>query len=94
MATIPLPQWRSVVNPARHWLLVHAGRSYSLSWDDGERLLALSSDVCAGKAEAQYFSFTPLRPALGQESVAVLVDPTQSFNLLTENDSAESHWFG
>ncbi|HEY2643277.1 MAG TPA: hypothetical protein VGI56_05970, partial [Galbitalea sp.] len=44
----------------RSWTLVHAGVLYPMSWEDGERLLALSSRVRMSAAEPQAFTFRPL----------------------------------
>jgi hypothetical protein len=81
------------INPTRHWLLVHDGASHSLEWDDGERLLAVVSAARAGGPDPHSFTFTP-RGSDDDSSVTILVDSHRSWELLTQYDAEESHWFG
>lgn len=82
----------------RYWLLVHALQKYRLDWDDGERLLALSSAVRTGRLDPQPFTFHPRRGSADSAPVTLLVTPDDPFELLTEYDAAApeeaSHWFG
>lgn len=82
---------------ARYWLLIHAAEKHCIEWDDGERLLVLSSAVCDGRQEPQSFSFVP-RGSADAKPVTVFVSPNDPIELLTEYEPnavlPPSHWFG
>jgi hypothetical protein len=82
----------------RSWLLVHGPDQYCLEWDDGERLLALSSAIRASRLEPQDFTFVPRDSAKTPDRVTLFVTGDDPFELLTQYDSVAheqaSHWFG
>jgi hypothetical protein len=92
------PEWRAAQDRSRYWLLVHAGETHSVSWDDGERLLSLAAAVRRGKSKPQPFSFVPRGSSSSGEAITVFVRPDEPIELLMEYDDAvapkQSHWFG
>lgn len=78
----------------RHWLLVHADDRFALTWDDGERLLSLASEIRRGTLGARSFVFRPRGSDPSEPNVTIFVDAYQSFELLTQYDIETSHWFG
>ena len=92
---IPQPtESRLTANSTRHWLLIHDGNRYSLTWGDGERLLAIASAAKEGSLAPQHFTFTPRDSIADRVSVTVFVDASHPFELLTQYDAIASHWFG
>jgi hypothetical protein len=83
---------------ARYWVLVHAGKIHRLNWNDGERLLTLSTAVLAGLSEPQGFTFLPRGSASLGEGVTIFLRPDEPIELITEYEPAgiatQSHWFG
>lgn len=84
------------IDPTRYWSLVFDGRVVPLSWDDGERLMALSAAIRAGDEPAQ--EFRCLRHEAQHKPLMIMVTPETLFELITEYDHteppAQSHWFG
>jgi hypothetical protein len=78
----------------RHWLLVQGDDRFALTWDDGERLLSLSSEIRRGTLGARSFVFRPHGSRPSDPNVTIFVDADHSFELLTQYDSETSHWFG
>ena len=89
---------KGISHMTRYWSLVHSGAVHAVSWDDGERLLALSTAVRLGKEPAQEFRFCPRGFGDRESRVTLFVGPDSLFELLTEYDIApparQSHWFG
>ena len=83
---------------ARYWVLVHAGKIHHLNWNDGERLLTLSTEVLAGLSEPRGFTFLPRGSSSPEEGVTIFLRPDEPIELITEYEPAEqatqSHWFG
>jgi hypothetical protein len=83
---------------SRYWLLVHAGKVHHVNWNDGERLLSLSTAVLAGVSEPQTFTFLPRGASTGSDSVTLFLRPDEPIDLITEYEHAsgamQSHWFG
>ena len=83
---------------ARYWVLVHAGKIHRLNWNDGERLLSLSTAVLAGLSKPQAFTFLPRGTRSITESVTVFLRPDEPIELITEYEHTgkvtQSHWFG
>ena len=83
---------------ARYWLLVHNGQVDSIEWDDGERLLALTTEVRLGSSKSQEFTFCPRGAEVEGHAVTVFVDRETPIELVSQYDNSElpsqSHWFG
>ena len=83
---------------SRYWLLVHAGKIHHVTWNDGERLLSLSTAVRAGLSEPQAFTFQPRGTRSVSESITLFLRPDEPIDLITEYEhagkSTQSHWFG
>jgi hypothetical protein len=69
----------------RSWSLIHAGEIHPMSWTDGERLLALSTEVREGAAEPQDFSFQP-HGETSAAAIILFVTADEPFELLTIDD--------
>jgi hypothetical protein len=68
----------------RYWTLVHDGETCPMVWDDGERLLALTTDVRSGAAEPQDFTFTPRGCVDVRSDKTIAVRADQPLDLITE----------
>lgn len=86
------------IDRSRYWSLVHDGQIDLLDWDDGERLLALSSAVRSGVELAQSVHFRRHGAQPGDETIVIYVGPNSSLELLTEYGDQptprQSRWFG
>jgi hypothetical protein len=95
--SIPAP-FRLGTDRERYWSLIHEGRVYSVNWDDGERLLALSSAVRCGEAIPQEFVFHARGSSPDSAAISVFVGSNETLELLTELEAGrpvrQSHWFG
>ena len=69
-----------------------------MNWNDGERLLSLSSAVRAGLSTPQAFTFQPRGTHSLGESITLFLRPDDPIELITEYEHAtkcaQSHWFG
>jgi hypothetical protein len=89
---------RTRLHSSRHWLLLHAGETHSLTWRDGERLLSLCTAVRVGRSAPQGFTFLPLGAPSPNATMTVFVNRDDPLELLTDYEHADgpkqSHWFG
>ncbi len=78
----------------RHWLLIHDGATHPVEWEDGERLLELSSAIRRGDDDEQDYTFVPRGRESSNESVTIRIRADVPLELLVQYDQHESHWFG
>ena len=92
------PEYRTAEDTSRYWLLVHATKIHQMNWDDGERLLGLSTAVLAGVSRPQAFAFQPRGTSSSGAIVTLFLRPDEPIELITEYEHAhgttQSHWFG